>query len=238
MKGEANAGSWSSARRWLLLFSLVVAVIAFFVFDLQRFLKLEYLQEQREQLQRWVESNYLVCWLIFFVVYLAVSALSIPVGAPALSLLAGFLFDLVIGTVLVSFASTAGGALAFLASRYLFREAVERRFQRWLEAINRGLARDGVFYLLTLRLVPVVPFTATNLVMGLTRMRLWTFWWVSQLGMLPGTILYVNAGKQLGSIRSPSDVLSPAMLISLALLGLVPLMLKFALGWWRGPGPA
>lgn len=229
-----NGAGWASPVRWLLLAGLVLAVVLFFALGLQRYVRLDAVKEQRDQLRAWVESNYLTCLAVFFAVYLAVSALSIPVGAPVLSLLAGFLFDRWVGTLAVSFASTAGATLAFLASRYLFRGIVERRFGAWLAPIDRGLERDGPYYLLTLRLVPVVPFTATNLVMGLTRMPARTFWWVSQLGMLPATFLYVNAGKQLLDVQSIQDVLSPATLLSLALLGVAPLAFRLLVRWWRG----
>src|SRR5262249_645638 len=160
--------------------------------------------------------------LLFFAAYVLVTALSLPV-ATVLSLLGGFLFDLWLGVVLVSFASTTGATLAFLGSRYLFRELVQLRLARWLDLINPGLEKNRIFYLLALRLTPAIPFFVVNLVMGLTRLPLRTFWWVSQIGMLPATVLYLNAGKQLGSLSSPRDIVTWPLLVSLALLGIAPL---------------
>src|SRR5262249_33433697 len=145
--------------------------------------------------------------VIYFALYVAVAALSLPF-ATLLTLAGGVLFGRWLGTLVVSFASTAGATLAFLASRYLLRDFVQRRFGRWLEPINRGVEADGAYYLLTLRLVPAFPFFVVNALMGLTPMRVGTYWWVSQLGMLPATFLYVNAGAELGQIQSARDVLS------------------------------
>jgi uncharacterized membrane protein YdjX (TVP38/TMEM64 family) len=150
-----------------------------------------------------------------------------------MTLVGGFLFDRWLGTVVVSFASTAGATLNFLITRYLLRDFVQQRWGKWLEPIDRGVEADGAFYLLTLRLVPAFPFFVVNALMGLTPMRLGTYWWVSQLGMLPATFLYVNAGTELGRITTPEGILSPTVLISLALLGVVPLALRKLLQWRR-----
>jgi uncharacterized membrane protein YdjX (TVP38/TMEM64 family) len=181
----------------------------------------ERLEERRGQL----EENLLTAVLIYFVVYVAVTALQLPF-ATLMTLAGGVLFGRWLGTVVVSFASTAGATLAFLLSRYLLRDFVQRRFGRGLEPINRGVERDGAYYLLTLRLVPAFPFFVVNALMGLTPMRVGTYWWVSQLGMLPATFLYVNAGAELGQIKKPEDVLSPTVIVSLVLLGIVPLALR------------
>jgi uncharacterized membrane protein YdjX (TVP38/TMEM64 family) len=157
----------------------------------------------------------------YFLIYVAVTALSIP-GAAIMTLAGGALFGVLAGTLIVSFASTIGATLAFLASRYLFRDWVQTRFGDRLSGVNEGVARDGAFYLFSLRLVPVFPFFAVNLLMGLTPIRTWTYYWVSQIGMLLGTIVYVNAGTQLASIQSLRDIASPVLLASFAALGLLP----------------
>jgi uncharacterized membrane protein YdjX (TVP38/TMEM64 family) len=174
----------------------------------------------------------LLSLLLFFLVYAAVTGLSLPVAAP-LSLAAGALFGRWLGTAVVSAASTLGATAAFFSSRYVLRDFVRRRLGPRLEALDRGLDEDGAFYLLTLRLVPLVPFFLVNLGMGLTRVRLRTFVWVSWLGMLPGTFLYVNAGTELARVASPADALSPEVLLSLAALGVVPLALRLLLKWWK-----
>ncbi|MEX1303389.1 MAG: TVP38/TMEM64 family protein, partial [Desulfotignum sp.] len=157
--------------------------------------------------------------------YITVTALSLP-GAAVMTLAGGALFGLVTGTVVISFASTIGATLAFLVSRFLLKNWVQNRFKDKLHAINRGIERDGAFYLFTLRLVPVFPFFIINLVMGLTPIRTIRFYLVSQLGMLPGTLVYVNAGTQLAQIDSLKDIVSPGLLLSFALLGMFPLLAK------------
>jgi uncharacterized membrane protein YdjX (TVP38/TMEM64 family) len=217
----------------LLLFLLIgIAIVAFFIGGWHKELSFETIKDRRDWSKGHVEQNLLGAAVLYFGVYVAVAGLSLPFSTP-ITLIGGFLFDFWVGVPLVSFASTLGSTLAFLASRYLFRDFVQRRFGKRLDAVNRGLEKDGLYYLLTLRLVPLVPFFVVNLVMGLTRMRARTFWWVSQLGMLPATCIYVNAGKQLGSIESPKDILSPRLLISLALLGVAPLLFRWLVNWWR-----
>jgi uncharacterized membrane protein YdjX (TVP38/TMEM64 family) len=223
-----------TAGRVVLLLAILTVITLFFLLGWHQQFKLEAIKERRDWLKSQVEEHLLVSIVVSFVVYIAVSGLSLPGGATVLSLLAGFLFDLWLGVLIVSFASTAGASLAFLSSRYLFRDLVQRRLCNWLEPVHRGLEKDGAYYLLTLRLVPAVPFFVINLAMGLTRMPLWQYWWVSQLGMLPATILYVNAGKQLRSIESAKEVLSPTLLVSLALLGLAPIAFRLLVNWWRG----
>jgi dihydrolipoamide dehydrogenase len=158
-------------------------------------------------------------------VYISVTALSLP-GALVMTLAGGAIFGLLEGTIIISFASTIGATLAFLASRFILRDSVQSKFGEKLKAINRGIEKDGAFYLFTLRLIPVFPFFVINLVMGLTPMKTWQYYLVSQVGMLPGTLVYVNAGSQLGSLQSPAGILSPSLLISFALLGVFPLLAK------------
>src|SRR5690606_14396448 len=164
----------------------------------------------------------------YFAAYVVMAALSLP-GAAIMTIAAGTLFGLLTGLLLVSFASSIGATLAFLVSRFLLRDAVQNRFGDRLGAINRGVERDGAFYLFTLRLVPVFPFFLINLLMGLTPLRARTFYWVSQLGMLAGTAVYVNAGTQIGRIESLGDIVSPGLLASFALLGVFPLIARFVI---------
>jgi uncharacterized membrane protein YdjX (TVP38/TMEM64 family) len=213
------------AARWLLAAVLVLGVAGFYALGLHRYLSWDYLRTHLELLNAEVQRHLLAAGFVFFLVYVAVTALSLP-AAGALSLVAGALFGRWLGTGVVSLAATAGATLAFLSSRYLFRDFVRRRFGERLRALDDGVERDGAYYLFGLRLVPLFPFFLINLGMGLTRMRLRTFVWVSLLGMLPGTFLYVNAGAALAAIDSPRDILSPTVLVSLALLGLVPLGLR------------
>ena len=212
-------------QRLLLLVALLAAIAVFIAFDLGRFLSLEYFKSQQAAIENWRAARPATAALVFFLGYVAVTGLSLP-GATLLTLAAGAIFGLLWGTVLVSFASSAGATLAFLASRFLLRDWVQQRFGERLRAINLGVDKDGGFYLFTLRLVPVVPFFMINLLMGLTPMRAGTFYWVSQVGMLAGTLVYVNAGTQLAGIDSLRGILSPALIASFALLGVFPLIAK------------
>jgi len=211
--------------RLIVIVLFVVAIGAFFFFDLGRFFSLEYLKTQQARIDAWYQSNPALTIGAFFAVYVAVTGLSLP-GAAVMTLAAGALFGLVTGTILVSFASTLGATLAFLASRFLFREPVQRRFGDMLKALDAGMAKDGPFYLFTLRLVPAFPFFVVNLAMGLTAIKTRTFYWVSQLGMLAGTIAFVNAGTQLARIDSLRGILSPGLIASFAALGILPLIAK------------
>ena len=209
-------------KKIAVLALLALLIGAFFALDLDRYLTLGAIKEAQagfESLQQRSPSAFAAGYLL---VYITVTALSLP-GAAIMTLAGGALFGLLGGTVLVSFASSIGATLAFLAARYVFREGVQRRFGHRLGAVNNGIARDGAFYLFTLRLVPVFPFFLINLLMGLTTMRAFTFYWVSQIGMLAGTVVYVNAGTQLARIESLSGILSPALIASFAVLGFFPL---------------
>lgn len=208
----------------LLLLSLLVGL--FFYFDLHHVLTLDGLKARQTQFEAWRASSPWLAAGIFFVLYVWVTGLSLP-GAVIMTLAGGALFGLLQGTIIVSFASSLGALLAFLASRYVLRDAVHARFDgERLRAINEGIRHDGAFYLFTLRLIPVFPFFLINLLMGLTSIRAATFYWVSQAGMLAGTLVYVNAGTRLAEIDSLSGILSPALLASFALLGLFPLLAR------------
>ena len=213
-------------KKKLGLFVLIAAlVVSYFLFDLGRFFSLDYFKGQHAAIEAYRAAHPWATAGMFFAIYVAVTALSFP-GAAVLTLVAGAIFGLLTGLVIVSFASSIGATLAFLASRFLLRDWVQQRFGDRLKAINAGVEKEGGFYLFTLRLVPAFPFFVINLLMGLTPIRVGTFYWVSQLGMLAGTIVYVNAGTQLGQIDSLAGILSPALLGSFVLLGIFPLIAK------------
>ncbi len=212
-------------KKLLLLAALILLVIGFFAFDLGRFFSLDYVKAARADFAALYEARPARVLALFFSVYVAVTALSLP-GAAIMTLLAGAIFGLGMGTLVVSFASSLGATLAMLVSRYLLRKAVQSKFGARLADIDRGIEREGAFYLFTLRLVPVFPFFVINLLMGLTSMKATTFYWVSQLGMLAGTLVYVNAGTQLAQISSLQGILSPGLIGSFVLLGLFPLLAK------------
>ncbi|HEY5632354.1 MAG TPA: FAD-dependent oxidoreductase [Burkholderiaceae bacterium] len=216
-----------SRRRAALLVLIVAAIVAFFAFDLDRYFTLDEAKARQIEFAQLFASEPFAVGALYFLAYVIVTALSLP-GAALMTLLAGAVFGLWWGTLIVSFASTIGASLAFLSSRFLFRDAVHRRFGDKLGAINRGVEREGAFYLFTLRLVPAFPFFLVNLVMGLTPIGLRTFFWVSQVGMLLGTIVYVNVGTQLARLESLGGIVSPTLLASFAALGLLPLAAKKA----------
>jgi pyruvate/2-oxoglutarate dehydrogenase complex dihydrolipoamide dehydrogenase (E3) component/uncharacterized membrane protein YdjX (TVP38/TMEM64 family) len=207
-------------KRLLLLLVLLAAIAAFFLFDLKQYFSLEYFQASRAKIEAFRDANYVQTAAIFFAVYVTVAALSLP-GAAIMTLIAGALFGLVTGVVLVSFASAIGATLAFLISRLILGEWVQKKFGDKLAPINAGIEREGAFYLFALRLVPLFPFFVVNLLMGLTKIRTTTFYWVSQLGMLAGTIVYVYAGTQLGQFK-----ISAGLIFAFVLLGIFPLIAK------------
>lgn len=213
-------------KKLLLAALLLTIVLTVYWLDLDRFLSLDYVRSQIDQLRRLVATHFFAASLVFFLLYAAVASMSIPGGALAFTLAAGALFGLAWGSVIVSFASTIGGTIACLLSRFLLREFVERHFPYAVERINEGIRRDGAYYLFGLRLVPLFPYFVINLAMGLTQMPLLKFYWVSQLGMLPATVIFVNAGTQLARISDPGDILSPSVVGALVLLGLLPLVTK------------
>ncbi|MEX2515596.1 MAG: dihydrolipoyl dehydrogenase [Gammaproteobacteria bacterium] len=206
----------------LILIGLVgLAVIGFFIFDLHQFLTLEYLQSSLERFHAYYAAQPVLVASIFFTGYVVITAVSLP-GAAIMTLAAGALFGLVTGIILVSFASTIGATLAFLIARYILRDSVQQRFGDRLKRINAGIEKDGALYLFTLRLVPAFPFFLINILMALTTLKAWTFYWVSQLGMLAGTIVYVNAGTQLAQVSAVGDLLTPGLIGAFILLGIFP----------------
>ncbi len=219
-------------RRLAILGAIALLVIAFFAFDLNHLLTLEGLKASQVQFAQWRAASPVLVVVAFFVTYVLVAALSLP-GAAVMTLAAGALFGVLSGMLIVSFASSVGATLAFLASRFVLRDAVQRRFGDRLRAVNEGVEKDGAFYLFTLRLVPLFPFFIVNLLMGLTPIRTRTFYWVSQVGMLAGTAVYVNAGTQIARIEGLAGIVSPGLLFSFALLGVFPLIARRSLDWLR-----
>ncbi len=219
-------------KRAIILMVLAAAVALFFISGLHEYLTLKGIQSSLGQLTSWRDESPWQMAMLFFAAYVAATALSLP-GATVLTLAAGALFGLVWGTLIVSFASSIGALLAFLVSRHMLGGMVQQRFGQRLQALNDGIARDGAFYLFTLRLVPIFPFFLVNLLMGLTPLKAWRFYWVSQLGMLAGTVVYVNAGTQLAEMDGLTGILTPGFVFASALLGIFPLLAKQVLGWYQ-----
>jgi len=219
----------SRATKFSLIAVIVLLIMAFFIFDLGQYLTLEYLKSQQQVFNDYYQQNRLLTLGIYFVIYIVVTALSLP-GAAVMTLAGGALFGFWAALVVVSFASTIGATCAFLVSRFLLRDWVQSKFGDKLKAINEGVEKEGAFYLFSLRLVPLFPFFVINLVMGLTPLKTSLFYIVSQVGMFAGTIVYVNAGTQLGQLESAAGILSPGILFSFVLLGIFPLVAKKILG--------
>ena len=215
----------------LLLLVVVIAVIAvFFLFDLGRFFNLHAFKEHQAAIEDYYQHHFWLTVTVFFAVYVAVTALSLP-GAAVMTIVAGTVFGLVTGTVIVSFASSVGASLAFLAARFILRDTIQNKFGDKLAAVNAGVEKDGAFYLFSLRLVPLFPFFVINLLMALTPIRTLTFYWVSQVGMFAGTVVYVNAGTQIAQIDSLQGILSVQLLVSFVLLGIFPLLARLLIGF-------
>ena len=202
-----------------------IVFISSFAFDLRHYLTLENLKSSKSLFILYYKHNPIEVLGYYIMVYLAMTVFSLP-GAVWMTLGAGAIIGLVKGTIMISFASTIGATLAMLISRYLLRNFVQSHFQKQMQTINSGIQKDGGFYLFTLRLLPVIPFFLINLAIGLTWLRTSTFYWVSQLGMLPGTLIYINAGSELAKLETLSDILSPTLTGSLVLLGIFPLLVR------------
>ncbi|UMM02129.1 TVP38/TMEM64 family protein [Vibrio campbellii] len=212
----------------LILGLILVATIIFLGVNFGQYLTLENAKAQQEALNSFIDQNFIYAAATYFFAYIAITAFSIP-GAAVVTLLGAALFGFWTSLLLVSFASTIGATIAFLSSRYLLREWVQSKFGSKLSAINQGVEKDGAFYLFSLRLIPVFPFFLINLLMGLTPMTIARFYLTSQIGMLPGTAVYLNAGTQLATIDSLSGIVSPTVLASFALLGLFPIIAKWVM---------
>jgi len=216
----------------ILVIVIIAAIAAFKIFNLGDYLSLSYLKESQQNFQAMYRENSVQVIAVYMLIYIIATSLSLP-GAAILTLAGGALFGLATGTIIVSFASTLGATLACLVSRFILRDWIQKKFGDKLKTVNEGIEKEGLLYLFTLRLIPVFPFWLINLVMGLTKMPLKSFFWVSQVGMLPGTIVYVNAGKEIAKIDSLSGILSPGLIISFVLLGIFPLITKKLLGLYK-----
>lgn len=222
-------------KKATIVTAILLLIATFKIFNLGQYLDLGYLKESQAAFAIYYARHQLLTLLLYMLIYIVATALSLP-GAVILTLAGGALFGLVTGTIVISFASTIGATLACAISRYLLQGWVQERFGDNLQKFNKGMEKEGGFYLFTLRLVPIFPFFIINLVMGLTKIPLRTYYWVSQLGMLPATIVFVNAGKELGKIDSLSGILSPGLIISFVLLGVFPIATKKILTKVRSQG--
>lgn len=216
----------------ILVAVVAVLILSFFVFDLGQYLSFDYLKSQKEALNQFYLDKPVLVIAVFFLVYVAMAALALP-AATILTLAGGAIFGFTTGFIVVSFASSIGATIAFLLTRYLFHDAIQTKFGDRLTALNTGIEKEGAFYVFGLRLVPLFPFVVVNSVLALTKLKTWTFYWSSQIGMLAGTAVYVNAGTELASINSLSDIANPKLLISFALLGVFPIIAKYALAFLK-----
>ncbi len=219
-------------KKTVIVVLIIFLITAFKFFALEQYLSLSYLKSSQEKFSLLYTEHKIFVIAAYMMFYIIVTSLSLP-GAVVLTLVGGALFGLQAGTLIVSFASTIGATFACLASRFVLRDWVQSKFGDKLSAVNKGIEREGAFYLFTLRLIPIFPFFIINLVMGLTELPMLTFYWVSQLGMLPGTMVYVNAGKELAKIDSLSGILSPGLIFSFALLGLFPITVKKIVAFYK-----
>ena len=211
-------------KSFIIVFFLA-SIMAGFFFDIGQYLSFETIKEQHEKLILLIESNFIFYFILFFFIYIIVTAFALPFAAIK-TVLAGALFGLIPGVILTSFASSIGSTLCFLMSRFVLRDFVQNKYTKYLDKINKGIKEDGIYYLFFLRLSPIFPFFIINLVFGLTKMKTMTFYVISQIGMLIGTVVFVNAGVQLSKISSMSDILSFNLILSFILIGLVPLIIK------------
>jgi uncharacterized membrane protein YdjX (TVP38/TMEM64 family) len=228
-----------TSKNYGRLLLILLALIAFGLFrhyQLGGYLTLDYLKGSQARFSELYQAHRFLMVAGYMLIYIVVTALSLP-GAVVMTLAGGGLFGFWTATIAISFASSIGATLACGVSRFILRDWVARRFGERLAAIDQGIEKEGAFYLFTLRLIPIFPFFVINLLMGLTKLRLTTYFWVSQLGMLPATMVFVNAGRELASINTPSDVISPGLLLSFALLGLFPITAKKLLGLYRRKFP-
>jgi uncharacterized membrane protein YdjX (TVP38/TMEM64 family) len=219
-------------QRISIVAAIIIAVILFKFLGLGQYLSLDYLKASQDKFTQIYASHRLLVIATYMGIYIVITALSLP-GAAVMTLAGGAMFGFWVGVLVVSFASTIGATLASFVARFLLRDWVQNRFGEKLSRINQGIEKEGAFYLFSLRLVPIFPFFVINLAMGLTPMKLWTFYWVSQIGMFPGTMVYVNAGKELGRIESLSGILSPGLIISFVILGLFPITVKKLLNLYK-----
>jgi uncharacterized membrane protein YdjX (TVP38/TMEM64 family) len=219
-------------KKILILIAIVGLIVAVKVLNLDQYLTLSYLKGSLDKLKTLYENHSVLVIAGYFIVYVLTTSLSLP-GASPLGIAGGALFGFWTATIVVSFASTIGATLACLVSRFLLRDWIQNKFGDKIAKVNEGIEKEGAFYLFSLRLIPVFPFWMINLVMGLTKMPLPKFYWVSQIGMLPGTMVFVNAGKELAKIQSIKGIFSPGLIISFALIGIFPVVIKKLLALYR-----
>ena len=215
-------------KNYLKIFIVLIFLtssLSVLIFDLDQFLSFENIKKSQNSLQSLINENYLFYYVIFFIVYIVITTFALPFAAIK-TIIAGALFGLIPGVLLTSFASSIGSTLCFLMSRFVLRNYVENKYRKYVEKVNSGIIKDGIFYLFFLRLSPIFPFFIINLIFGLTKMKAITFYIVSQIGMLIGTVVFVNAGVQLAKINSISDILSFEIIIAFMLIGLVPFIIK------------
>ncbi len=220
------------SKKLILVAIILGAILAFFYFDLQSVFNLQYLQEQKAQWLDLYQQHPFLFMAGFFALYVLFTSLALP-AASILTVAAGAIFGFVTGLILVSFASTTGAVIAFLITRYLVGDTVKNKFSKQLVKINQGMEEDGALYAFSMRLVPLFPFFLVNSLLALTSIKVRTYYWTSQLGMLAGTAVYVNAGTQLSTINSLGDIVSPNILISFVLLGIFPFIAKYLLKFIR-----
>ena len=209
----------------LIILIFIISFLSVLIFDLDQLLSFENIKKSQNNLQSLINKNYFFYYVIFFIVYILITTFALPFAAIK-TIIAGALFGLIPGVLLTSFASSIGSTLCFLMSRFVLRNYIENKYQKYVEKVNSGISKDGVFYLFFLRLSPIFPFFIVNLIFGLTRMKATTFYIISQIGMLIGTVVFVNAGVQLAKINSINDILSFNIIISFMLIGLVPFIIK------------
>ena len=222
----------NTTKKILLIAVVACMVVAFMAFGFDRYLTLSYVKESQAVFEMAYAEHPVAVIASYMAIYILVTSLSLP-GAAVLTIAGGALFGLWVGTAVISFASTIGATIACSVSRFLLRDWVQGKFGDRISRVNEGMDREGSFYLFTLRLIPVFPFWMINVLMGLAKMPLWTFYWVSQAGMLPGTIVYVNAGKEIAQIDSPGGILSPGLIVSFMLLGIFPITAKKLISLYR-----
>jgi uncharacterized membrane protein YdjX (TVP38/TMEM64 family) len=219
-------------KKIVIVLVIIGLIAAFKIFGLGDYLSLAYIKESQQNFQELYANNRVAVIAGYMLIYVIVTAMSLP-GAAVMTLAGGAVFGFITGLVAVSFASTIGATMACFVSRFILRDWVQGKIGDKLKTVNDGVEKEGAFYLFTLRLIPVFPFWLINLGMGLTKMPLKTFYWVSQIGMLAGTAVYVNAGKELGKIDSLSGILSPALIASFVLLGIFPIAAKRAIAFYK-----
>ncbi len=219
-------------KKIIIIIFIINLIVVFKVFNLDQYLTLSYIKESLDKFKVLYAEHKILVITSYFVIYILTTSLSLP-GASPLTIAGGAVFGLMVGTLVVSFASTIGATLACFVSRFLLRDWIQSKFSDKISKVNEGIEKEGAFYLFTLRLIPIFPFWMINLVMGLTKMPLGRFYWVSQIGMLPGTMVYVNAGKELAKIESIKGILSPSLIISFALIGIFPLIVKKLVSFYR-----